>query len=75
MKIHCEFSNKNTIKITVNNISTTYYLLTWKDSVYSLWYSEDDGYTEDFVWERRHRSIGEALGSVVASLTDSVKYK
>lgn len=68
MKLITEFLNNDTLKITTDDDPNNFYQLVWRtdDRMYSLWYNDT------FVWEKKYKSTGEALGNVIAFLTDAM---
>ena len=70
MKLITEFLNNDTLKITTDDDPDNFYQLVWKTEsktrMYSLWYNDD------FVWEKYYSTTGEALGNVIAALTDAM---
>lgn len=68
MKLIIEFLNNDTLKITTDDDPDNFYQLVWitETRMYSLWYNND------FVWEKNYSSTGEALGNVIATLTNAM---
>jgi len=68
MKIIIEYK-EDEVRISSEDDPKNHYLVAWRksDNMYSLWYNEQ------FIWEKSYNSFGEALGNVVANLTDGMR--
>ena len=74
MKLIIEYNQDNTWDFYVFGDEKTFYKLVKRNesNEYSLWYFEESK-SETFVWEKIHESSGEAIGFVVAGLSDAMK--